>query len=593
MQLLNKIKQQKMLLVKRADELCRYRLKLQKLRQRNINRNDMTLQECLKTLKGNMHEHALELLYTQLVDQDRCNDSSSTQTTHDKNEGSSSTQVSNKGSIASDDILDDDNSGLTYTPKVLEAALLFSVAGKKAYKAMGQSLKLPSYSDIVKWKKIIRSDPPFYKKHFPHLRAKFFKKRRPEDRKVWIGRQYVEDEHDGWQSEREGPSAKARAGTSKNRSSSPISKEEADKLYQKLLSDQKSFESLFVETESLEGDYRDSDEADDLPEINADDEDIDWDEDAVEFIANLKKREVRLLHGNSDNNTEWERELEQLGELDENQVQESATIRLTDEDGGSSNKRPCVLKTVDEAIARVLDSAQALPSGSQTLPSSRRSGATISSSSASVDRTCSSSATRHSLVSGDEGNMLTVINEDDSGHCLPNIESNDLSGHESLFMADEEGGVFVTTTGENVAFVPQNKPVADDNYRDDDDDQEAIEDDNEDIVTEDSIQITSTDYDDDYSHNVGTEHSSTLQITSEVYGSTVETTRVDDVSVEDTNTIQISSDEAARAACVVTDSIEITAGYDPSNSNSASEDVEEQPEDTIEDSPLRSMPRLF
>lgn len=488
-QLLSKIKQQKMLLFDRGKELCRYRLKLQKLRDRNLHRTDMTLQECLKVLKGNMHDHALELLYTQLVSSEQKNVSlENDEDKHTDDAGSNCTRNENRNSSTSGEtntVLDDNtrtNSEIIYTPRVLEAALLFSVAGKKAYKAMGQSLKLPSYSDIIKWKKIIRSDPPFYKKHFPNLRAKFFKKRKLDEKRAGCSKAGDEEDQDGWQSEREG-TAKFSSDSGKSKDSGPISKEELDALYRKLLADQQRFERVFEENDTRAEENNLPGDTEELPELNSGDEEIDWNTDAADFIEKLKNREMRLLQGHSDGNSEWENELEQLNELQENPDENS--YPNINEKHSKRTEKFTGLKTVDEAIARVIGSVS-----DDILPSVSMSDDKPS----IISNDKSNSIVPNTIISGEERKVLTVLNEDDD-QCLPNIESGDLNNHNGLFMADED---VVISAGNNISFV-QSK--ADDcNFQD---------------RCNEAIQITTATY--QYSHDVTDEDGNTVEM-SATYG---------------------------------------------------------------------------
>ncbi|KAF2361084.1 Zinc finger C2CH-type [Trinorchestia longiramus] len=420
--LLDKIRRQKELLIKRGNELHRYRVQLQRIREKNSKRREMTTAECIKVLNGNMREHALELLYTQLMAAESAKMSNASQVPNgdasahgpdgdasahgpdgdasahgpdgdasahgpdgdasshgpdgdasshgpdgdassngpDGNGSSCSAPSvragdvkpsisvclkSGGGSVAADE--------LVYTPKVLEAALLFSVAGKKAYKAMTQSLKLPSYTEIVKWKKIIRSNPPFYKKHFPNLKAKFFKKRRPEERGKrrgsGAGSSHAADadgELDGWQSERE-ENHKPGDNSPKKSESKPLTLEETDMMYKKLMEDKKRFEALLEENDSPNRVLK-LEEENNLHDLIPDEEEVDYDLDASTFIKKLKEREKQLLYGET-----WEQRVSHLS--DHNDDPSDSEV-LNSRSLSDSEQTTVELTSVNEAIDRVISS---------------------------------------------------------------------------------------------------------------------------------------------------------------------------------------------------------------------------------------------
>ena len=204
----------------------------------------MTLSECLKVLKGNMHDHALELLYTQL-------------------------------SCASPHL---QQSHLKYTPKVLESALLFSVAGKKAYKALCQTIKLPPFSEIIKWKKIIRSNPQYYKKLFPNLRAKFFKRRTQEK-----GR-----------GDKTAKSCESNEENKEESGSSSLSPEETQLLFSRLMEEQSKFNNILQEEGSSSNDTAallKAQEAKLSQLLNDRSLSVDFELDAANFIEQIKKIE--------------------------------------------------------------------------------------------------------------------------------------------------------------------------------------------------------------------------------------------------------------------------------------------------------------
>ncbi|XP_018022993.1 uncharacterized protein LOC108679000 isoform X2 [Hyalella azteca] len=353
--LLEKIRHQKELLVKRSKELQRYRIQLQRIREKNSQRGEMSTAECLQVLNGNMREHALELLYTQLM---------AAQTAHQDgmessaNGDASSSRVSGSAHeerLQAESESQESNSAMrmpeeiVYTPKVLEAALLFSVAGKKAYKAMTQSLKLPSYSEIVKWKKIIRMNPPFYRKHFPHLKAKFFKKKRPEERgkrkdleaEPFSHAEERPTECYGWQSE-QGTSHKTINNSSKK--SDSVTPEEADRMYKKLIETERKLRAILSGGDASSKSSRlDNDE--ELDDPMPDDDTIDYNLEASEFIKHLKAREKRLIYGDN-----WEHQIAELEERDDISDSEFIDSRSM----SVSEQTTVELTSVNEAIDRVI-----------------------------------------------------------------------------------------------------------------------------------------------------------------------------------------------------------------------------------------------
>jgi len=281
----------------------------------------------LVNFAGNMFDHALELLYTQLASQKSSKNSSEDNILDEDDENDDG-----------EDEEDPENpmSAVTYTPKVLESALLFSVAGKKAYKALCQTVKLPPYSDIVKWKRIIRSNPQYYKKLFPKLRAKFFKKRVPE----------------AGESSTSGNTEFISMNTLngdpipivKNETEKTVSKEEAESLYNKLMSAKDKFDVLLSEDSSR---YHNNctkliKEHESRLNILMSDKviDIDFDLDASMFIEEIKKLEKpNVSMGDTDADV-WEDEHEMVPEV----------ITTEELQSFDNPNHPSVATTIDSVI---------------------------------------------------------------------------------------------------------------------------------------------------------------------------------------------------------------------------------------------------
>lgn len=357
--LLKKIRHQKELLVKRGDELLKQKVQLQRIRKKNKQRHNMTPAECLQILKGNMQDHALELLYTQLM-------AAENQKTRGAHSGSSaslssmsaSTSVNAVNNIS--DAPDGANASWTceeaektaaeevaYTPKVLEAALLFSVAGKKAYKAMNQTLKFPSYTEIVKWKKIIRSNPSYYRRHFPNLKARFFKNRHPEekgkhktdsDEKSFKG----DFEMDGFQSEREN---NYHEDHRKKHESIYIDQEEADRMYQKLLNTESHFQKI-ISSEDTPRDLSALSAIVPLPQLFSDNEMIDYNVSAAKFITAIRNREKEIFY--RENTIDQHEE-----DMDEHDP-DYPSIKLFSADDRDLENRGKHYSSIDDTIQKVI-----------------------------------------------------------------------------------------------------------------------------------------------------------------------------------------------------------------------------------------------